>query len=168
MQLHLLSLGWIANTGWLRIQGYGKINRSILRKSIGHVEFTVKNIVCFNIICKLVATHILCTIKMYTKVTYILSRVCGNYTRRGLDCQLDLLGLDTDILNHSVYTSQPTCSWVSLRPSRLATTLMASLAFTKLLSLGLRLILCYLPHCPRYMTFGRTVEKTLPLALLIV
>jgi hypothetical protein len=37
-------------------------------------------------------------------------RVCGDYTRRGLDCQLDLLGLDTDTLNHSVYTSQPTCS----------------------------------------------------------
>jgi hypothetical protein len=40
---------------------------------------------------------------------------------------------------------------------------MASLAITKLLSLGLLLLL---PHCPRYMTFGRTVEKTLLLALL--
>jgi hypothetical protein len=36
-----------------------------------HVEFTVKIIACFNIICKLVATHILCTNKMYNKVTYI-------------------------------------------------------------------------------------------------
>jgi hypothetical protein len=42
-----------------------------VRKSTGHVEFTVKNIVCFNIICKLVATHIVCTNKMYNKVTYI-------------------------------------------------------------------------------------------------
>jgi hypothetical protein len=35
------------------------------------MEFTVKNIVCFNIICKLVATHILCTNKMYNKFMYI-------------------------------------------------------------------------------------------------
>jgi hypothetical protein len=63
----------------------------------------------------------------------ILSRVCGDYTRRGLD----LLGLDTGTLNHSVYTSQLTRSCISLCPFRLATTLMASLAFTKLLSLGL-------------------------------
>jgi hypothetical protein len=40
-------------------------------EAIGHVEFTVKNIVCFNIIGKLVATHILCTNKMYNKVMYI-------------------------------------------------------------------------------------------------
>jgi hypothetical protein len=44
----------------------------------------------------------------------ILSRVYGDYTRRGLDYQLDLLVLDKDTLNHSVYTSQPTRSWVSL------------------------------------------------------
>jgi hypothetical protein len=36
----------------------------------------------------------------------ILSHVCGDYTRRGLDCQLDLLDLDTDTLNHSVNTLQ--------------------------------------------------------------
>jgi hypothetical protein len=35
---------------------------------------------------------------------YLLSRVRGDFTRRGLDCQLDLLDLDTDTLNHSVYT----------------------------------------------------------------
>jgi hypothetical protein len=50
---------------------------------------------------------------------------------------------------------------------------MASLAFTKLLSLGLFLLLIsllsgQLTQQPRYMTSGRTVEKTLPLALLIV
>jgi hypothetical protein len=74
----------------------------------------------------------------------ILSRVCGDYTRRGLDCQLDLLDLDTGTLDYSVYTSQLTRSWDSLRPFRLATTLTASLAFTKLLSLGLLLSDCSL------------------------
>jgi hypothetical protein len=63
-----------------------------------------------------------------------------------------------------VYTLHSWLTAESLwRPFRLATTLMASLAITKLFSLGLLLLL---PHCPRYMTFGWTVEKTLPLALL--
>jgi hypothetical protein len=51
------------------------------RKSIGHVEFTVKNIVCFNIICKLIATLVLCTTKMYTKVTYIDTVFFGEKAR---------------------------------------------------------------------------------------
>jgi hypothetical protein len=34
----------------------------------------------------------------------ILSLVCGDYTRRGLDCQLDLLGLNTGTLDYGVYT----------------------------------------------------------------
>jgi hypothetical protein len=42
--------------------------------------------------------------------TGILLRVCGDYKRRGLDCQVDLLESNTDTLNHSVYTSQLTRS----------------------------------------------------------
>jgi hypothetical protein len=112
--------------------------------------------------------------------------------RRGLDWQLDLLESNTDTLNYNCVPpdsfSLTVDNWVSQnyswlaaeslwRPSRLATTLtcMASLAFTKLLSLGLLELLSLLCsrnacslHCPRYMTFGRTVEKTLLLALLVV
>jgi hypothetical protein len=55
----------------------GKVNHSILGKSSGHVEFTVKNIVCFHIICILVATHILGTNKIYNEVTYIYTGVWG-------------------------------------------------------------------------------------------
>jgi hypothetical protein len=45
---------------------------------------------------------------------FIESRVCGDYTRRGLDCQLDLLESNRDTLYYSVYSSQPTRSWVSV------------------------------------------------------
>jgi hypothetical protein len=41
-------------------------------------------------------------------------RAYSDYTRRGLDCQLDLLGLDTDTLNDRVYTSRPRFKYLSL------------------------------------------------------
>jgi hypothetical protein len=93
----------------------------------------------------------------------------NDYTRRrGLDWQLDLLESNTDTLNYNCVPPDSLSLWV--------TTLVAFLATTKLLSLGLLALslaltghqLTLQPRTPRYMTSGRTVEKILPLALLIV
>jgi hypothetical protein len=58
------------------------------------VEVTVKNIVCFNIICKLVATHILGTNKMYNKFTYLYT---GFFLERERESPL----LNTRIYQHA-------------------------------------------------------------------
>jgi hypothetical protein len=76
--------------------------------------------------------------------------------RRGLDWHLDLLESNTQL--HTVTAeSLRTLPLLTLQPSSVLRTLYLLCSRNP----------CSL-HCPRYITFGRTVEKTLLLALLVV
>jgi hypothetical protein len=95
-------------------------------------------------------------IYFHSRPSYIVKVLHGDYMRRGLDCQLDLLDYKTDTLSYSANTLQLTRNWLlsGWQP----------LLWHPLPSLTLQPTSAYLAkplHCPRYIAWGQ-IEKTNP------